>query len=158
MTLSKDFLQKTNFDNFVVLDLETTGLDPATDKIIEIGAIRFVDGKESETFECLVNPGMPIPDFITKLTGISDQDVSTASSIEEKFDSLLEFLNDSVLIGHQINFDASFIEYLFRKKYEDYKNWDNEAQRFKYLNNLRLDTLFLARIFLPFLEKQNDSK
>ncbi len=136
-----------------MLDLETTGLDPAKDKIIEIGAIRFVNGEEEETFEEMINPQMPIPDFITKLTGITDDDVKAAPTIDKKLGRLLEFIDDSLIIGHQVNFDASFIEYLLRVDEEDFVNWEKETQRFKYMRNKRLDTLFLSRIFLPFLPR-----
>jgi len=153
MALAADLLQKIQFDNFVVIDLETTGLDPTTDKIIEIGVIRYVNGEEKETFESLVNPDVPIPDFITKLTGITDADVSSSPVIDDIFDSLSTFIGNSPIIGHQINFDAAFIEYHLRNKYNDFSNWDNDAQRFKYLTNIRMDTLFLSRIFLPFLHR-----
>jgi len=153
MSLLTDLLQEIHFDNFVVLDLETTGLDPTTDRIIEIAAIRFREGKESDIFESLVNPGIPIPDFITKLTGINDEQVQNAPALESIFEQCLQFIGDSPLIGHQINFDAAFIEYVIRRQKNDFAEWDNEAQRFKYLSNLRMDTLFLARIFLPFLER-----
>ena len=75
MALTADILRKIKYDNFVVIDLETTGLDPTENKIIEIGIVRYVNGKEEEKFEQLVNPEVPIPDFITKLTGIKDKDV-----------------------------------------------------------------------------------
>ncbi len=153
MPLSPDILRKIKFDDFVVLDLETTGLDPTENKIIEIGIIRYVNGEEKDAFESLVNPEVAIPDFITKLTGISDNDVKSAPRIEELFDSLSSFIGNSPIIGHQINFDAAFLEYHLRTKYNDFNNWDNDSQRFKYLTNIRLDTLFLARIFLPFLQR-----
>ena len=153
MSLLTDLLRDIHFDDFVVLDLETTGLDPVSDQIIEIAAIRFRDGEESDRFESLVNPGIPIPDFITKLTGISDKDVEHAPALDSVFENCLRFIGNSPLIGHQINFDAAFIEYNLRKQNKDYTDWDNEAQRFKYLTNLRMDTLFLARIFLPFLQR-----
>ncbi len=153
MSLLTDLLKDINFDEFVVLDLETTGLDPTTDRIIEIAAIRFTDGKESGIFESLVNPGIPIPDFITKLTGIRDADVGAEPALEAVFDDCLQFIGESPLIGHQINFDAAFIEYNLRRRENDFSDWDKEAQRFKYLTNLRMDTLFLARIFLPFLQR-----
>ena len=146
-------LKSINLDNFVVLDLETTGLDPVNDQIIEIGAIRFTDGKESAVYETYVNPGLPVPDFITKLTGITDADVQSAPSITSLFDDLLKFIGDSPLIGHQINFDCSFLEYHLRQKHNDFSKWESEAQRFVYLGNRRMDTLFIARIFLPFLQK-----
>ena len=153
MPLPADILQRIQFDDFVVIDLETTGLDPTADRVIEIGAIRYVNGKESEAFESLVNPEVPIPDFITKLTGISDKDVSNSPKINDIFDSFFSFIGNSPIIGHQINFDAAFIEYLLRTRHNDFHNWDNEPQRFTYLKNIRLDTLFLSRIFLPFLQR-----
>jgi len=153
MALTADLLRKIKYDNFVVVDLETTGLDPTADRIIEIGAVRYQDGQEKEVFETLVNPDIPIPDFITKLTGITDKDVSKSPKIDDVFDTLVSFLGNSPIIGHQVNFDAAFIEYQFRNKYNDFSNWDNESQRFKYLSNIRTDTLFLSRIFLPFLQR-----
>ncbi len=153
MTLTADLLRKIKYDNFVVVDLETTGLDPTEDRIIEIGVVRYVDGQEKETFETLVNPDVPIPDFITKLTGITDKDVLKSPQINEVFDSLSLFIGNSPIIGHQINFDAAFLEYHLRTKYNDFGDWDSESQRFKYLTNIRMDTLFLSRIFLPFLQK-----
>jgi len=153
MTIPADILRQINYDDFVVIDLETTGLDPTRDRIIEIGAVRFSNGIEKESFEQLVNPQIPIPDFITKLTGIGDQDVSKAPVLDEVFDSLLTFVSDSPLIGHQVNFDISFLEYVIRGRHNDFDNWEKEAQRFKYMTNLRMDTLFLSRIFLPFLNK-----
>jgi DNA polymerase III epsilon subunit family exonuclease len=155
MPISKDILQEINLDNLIVLDLETTGLDPANDKIIEIGAIRFVNGEEESSFEEMINPEMPIPDFITKLTGISDNDVKDAPTINKKLSKLLDFIGNSFILGHQVNFDAAFIEYLLRINEKDFTNWENENQRFKYLKNKRLDTLFLSRIFLPFLPRMN---
>ena len=153
MPLTADLLRKINYDKFVVIDLETTGLDPAQDKIIEIGAVRYVDGQEEEVFEQLINPGIPIPDFITKLTGITDKAVAKSPGLNEIFDSLTAFISSSPIIGHQINFDAAFLEHHFRTTYNDFADWDNESQRFKYLSNIRIDTLFLSRIFLPFLHR-----
>ena len=153
MTITSELLKEIKFDDFVVLDLETTGLDPSHDQIIEIGAIRFFEGKVCDKFESLVNPNITIPDFITKLTGITDDDVKDAPDIDEIFDDLLQFVDDSPLIGHQINFDASFLEYRLRTQNGDFSNWEKETHRFQYLQNRRMDTLFLARIFLPFLQR-----
>lgn len=151
MDLRKELLQHLGLATFIVVDLETTGLHPEKDEIIEIGAIKFVDGKEVESFEQLVNPGRPIPEFITRLTGISDSDVADMPKIDDVFSQLDQFLGGAAFVGQQVNFDASFIEYHYRKMHNDFDNWDNKAQRFKYLDNLRLDTLFISRIFLPFL-------
>ncbi|HGY56639.1 MAG TPA: DEAD/DEAH box helicase [Caldithrix abyssi] len=148
--LRKQLLHHLGLATFVVVDLETTGLDPEKDQIIEIGAIKFVDGEEAEVFEELINPGRPIPDFITKLTGISDADVKDKPFIDEVFPRLDRFIGGAAFVGQQVNFDASFLEYHYRKMHNDFERWEDKMQRFKYVSNLRLDTLFLARIFLPF--------
>ncbi|KAA3617559.1 MAG: hypothetical protein D8M58_01640 [Calditrichaeota bacterium] len=153
MELRSELLKHLGLSTFVVVDLETTGLNPDEDKIIEIGAIKFVDGVETETFETLVNPGIPIPDFITRLTGIKDEDVKDAPAIDEVFPKLDALMHDVPFIGHQVNFDASFIEYVYREQNDDFENWENKAQRFKYFGRVRFDTLFLSRILLPFLPK-----
>ncbi len=153
MGLREELLRHLGLGTFVVVDLETTGLDPEKDQIIEIGAIKFVDGKETETLEQLINPGRSIPEFITRLTGISDQDVEGKPSIDEIFPQLERFIGDAAFVGQQVNFDASFLEYHFRKRNNDFQFWEDTVRRFKYLSNLRIDTLFIARIFMPFLAK-----
>ncbi len=152
MGLREELLRHLGLGTFVVVDLETTGLDPEKDRIIEIGAIKFVDGKESEVFEQLVNPGIPIPNFITRLTGITEDDVKDKPLIDDVFPHFLQFLGKAAIVGQQVNFDASFLEYQFRRTKGDYERWADTTQRFKYVTNLRIDTLFIARIFMPFLD------
>ena len=62
-------------DDYVVFDLETTGFNPMNDKIIEIGAVKYKNNKKVDEFSCLINPNMKLPDIITKVTGITDQDL-----------------------------------------------------------------------------------
>ena len=152
MDYRKALLKHLGLSTFVVVDLETTGLDPEKDQIIEIGAIKFVDGVETDRIDELIDPGIPIPEFITRLTGISDDDVAGKPPINEVFPRLVNFMAGAAMIGQQVNFDASFLEYHHRKVNNDYYNWDDTLLRFKYLENLRLDTLFLARILMPFLD------
>jgi len=151
MDLRKDLLRHLGLGTFVVLDFETTGLDPEKEEIIEIGAIKFIDGEEAEILDEMVNPGRPIPEFISRLTGIRNADVENALPIHQIMPRLEKFIGDAPLVGQQVNFDASFIEYYYRKQHNDFENWENQTLRFKYLNNLRLDTLFIARILKPFL-------
>ncbi|MBT3941837.1 MAG: 3'-5' exonuclease, partial [Chloroflexi bacterium] len=93
----------------VALDIESTGLDKRTDKIIEIGAVKFRGGEELEQFSELIDPGRDIPPFITDLTGISNQDVSGKPTIEDILPRLTEFLGDHPMIGHNVGFDAGFL-------------------------------------------------
>lgn len=122
--------------DFIAIDLETTGLDPKKDRIIEIGAVRFVKGEASEEFKSLVNPGRPIPSHITDLTGITDKDVAGAPAFSEVVDGLLEFISYLYLCGHQVEFDYNFLN-------AELKRAGKEG-----LKNLLLDTAVLSRLLL----------
>lgn len=94
---------------FCVLDLETTGVAPDTCGITEIGALRYVGGRETGRFSTLVDPAAPIPPAVTVVTGITQAMVAGAPSIEEVLPSFLEFLSDAVIVGHNVRFDISFL-------------------------------------------------
>ncbi len=95
--------------DFVAVDVETTGLDFSTDRIIEIGAVKFIGGKAAGDFSSFVNPGMPIPALITDLTGITGADTATAPLFETVAPNLLAFIGDLPVCGHQVIFDLTFI-------------------------------------------------
>lgn len=95
--------------DFVALDLETTGFSPYFDYITEIGAAKYVDGIMVDRFETLVKPKVNIPPQITQITGITDDMVKDAPSIEEVISPLLDFIGDNILLGQNIVFDYSFI-------------------------------------------------
>ncbi len=118
---------------FCVLDLETTGGSPTDCEITEVGALAFTGGELTGTFQTLVNPGMPIPPTITVLTGITETMVVEAPRIGEVLPSLLEFIGDAVIVGHNVRFDLSFL--------------NAAAVRLGYgrLPNRSVDTLALAR-------------
>jgi ATP-dependent DNA helicase DinG len=125
-------------DSFVALDIETTGLDPEKDSIIEIGAVRFSDKRVEGEWSNLINPGKPIPPFITQLTGITDQMVLQSPPIREVLQELADFIGDAVIIGHNIGFDLSFFK------------------RFRlFQNNEVIDTYELASVLLPTADRYN---
>lgn len=95
---------------FVVVDLETTGTAPATDSITEVGAVKLKGGECLGRFQTLVNPGVSIPRQIVYLTGISDVMVGPAPLIGPVLASLMEFISDAVIVGHNVRFDVSFLE------------------------------------------------
>ena len=98
-------------NSYVALDIETTGLNPAKDSIIEVGAIRIENGTVTDMLSTLVNPGYHIPDRITDITGIDDDMVKDADTIEKVFPRLLEFLGkDCVIVAHNANFDVGFLK------------------------------------------------
>jgi len=96
-------------DSLIALDIETTGSDTEKDRIIEIGAIRFTPRRVEGEWHSLVNPGKPIPPSITLLTGITDQMLVNAPSIQEVAQDLNRFIGNSVIVGHSINFDLAFL-------------------------------------------------
>ena len=95
---------------FVAIDLETTGLNPAEHEIIEIAWVRFERGVIVESFSSLVCPKQPIPHRITELTGISDDEVASAPSIEEVLPEVLEALSGRTVVAHNASFDRGFLE------------------------------------------------
>lgn len=129
-------------DTYISIDLETTGLNPKQDRIIEIGALKVVDGKTVDTFSALVNPGCRLEERIVALTGIRDEELETAPYIEEVFPKLEEFLEDLPLLGHSILFDYSFLK----------KTAVNQKRTFE---KQGVDTLKIARKYLADLEHRN---
>ncbi|MGN0374237.1 MAG: exonuclease domain-containing protein, partial [Butyrivibrio sp.] len=97
-------------DTYVVFDLETTGLSPVNDRIIEIGAVKIQNKKITDRFSVFVNPQIPIPFHIEQLTSINDKMVENAEPVETVLPRFLEFCNDAVLIAHNAGFDVSFIK------------------------------------------------
>ncbi len=126
--------------SYVVFDIETTGLYAGKDKIIEIGAVKLMGGKICETFSTFVNPQIPIPEFITKLTGINNAMVAGAPGIEEALDTFLKFVGDLPIVAHNASFDTGFIKY----------NAKAFGRRF---DNTIVDTLQLTKNLLPKLGK-----
>lgn len=125
--------------SYVSIDLETTGLNPKLDKIIEIGAVKVVEGIITDTFHSYINPGRKLEKRITELTGICQEQVNDAPDITEVLPALITFLGDLPLLGHRILFDYSFL-----KKAAVNQKYAFEKQG--------IDTLRLARCFLPQLE------
>lgn len=97
--------------SYISIDLETTGLSPKYDKIIEIGAAMVEGGEVTKTFETFVNPGRRLDERVVDLTGITEDALKNAESIEIVLPRLLEFIGDLPLLGHRILFDYSFIKH-----------------------------------------------
>lgn len=110
MVVDEDLSQTT----FVVLDLETSGASPKTGSAItEIGAVKVCGGHVLGTFKTFVNPGTPLPPFITELTGITDEMLIDAPRIESVLPLLFEFLGSdksTVFVAHNAPFDLSFLK------------------------------------------------
>lgn len=129
-------------NTYVSIDLETTGLNPKRDKIVEIGALKVVDGQLADKFLTFVNPGRMLEDRVIELTGIRDKDLAEAPDIGEVLPKLMEFLGELPLLGHSVLFDYSFL----KKAAVD--------QRLVF-EKLGIDTLKIARKYLAALEHRN---
>lgn len=141
--VQRDFKGKSIIDfpdNYVLFDIETTGLDSQYDEIIEIGAVKVKDAIVVDEFHSLVKPKHRIDEFITDLTGITNKMVADAPCIKDVLPSFIEFIGENILIGHNVNFDINFI-------------YDNLLlHKFSPLINNYVDTLRLARRILPELK------
>src|SRR5207245_7693951 len=118
---------------YAALDLETTGLDPARDRVIEIGAVAFTPDRITSTLEQLVDPGRAVPDVVLRLTGIKQEELRGAATPESALRRLADFLRGRQPVGHGARLDVEFLEAAGL--------WD-ESQEI-------LDTLDIARILLP---------
>ena len=96
--------------NYTVFDLETTGFDPGKDEIVEIGAVRVRNGYIMDQFSSMVRPSRPIPEEVVTITGISDEDVAGAPSIEKILPEFLNFVGSDIVVGHNVKFDIGFIQ------------------------------------------------
>ena len=123
-------------NEYVVLDLEMTGLSARTDQIIEIGAVKIKDNQVVETMECLVNPKCEIPTRVVELTGITDEMVQAGRDKDEAIKELLDFIDGYILVGQNLSFDYSFL-----------KQWAVNHKR--PLEASACDTLKIARVLLP---------
>ena len=128
-------LNNTNYvDDYVVFDIETSGLSASDDKIIEIGAVKYINNKKVDEFSYLINPKIKLQKIITDVTGITDDDLIDKPTIEEVLPKFLDFIKGFTIIGHNVKFDCSFINYNAKKLHLN--EMDNQV----------IDTLFLSRI------------
>lgn len=129
-------------EDYIALDIETSGLNPASDKVIEIGMAKVKQGEIVDRYQTLVNPGIAISPRITQLTGITDEMVKNEPKMEDLIDDVVEFMEDLPLLGHNIIFDYSFMK----------KAAVNSNLHFQ---KDGIDTLKLARRLLPELVHKN---
>ena len=125
--------------DYIVFDIETTGLDSSYDEVIEIGAIKVKNNKIVSKFNSLVKPKNEIDEYITELTGITNEMVKDAPTIEKILPDFMNYIGNDILIGHNVNFDINFIyDNLYRNKFD-------------VLTNDFIDTMRISRKLLPEL-------
>ena len=124
-------------DDYVLVDIETTGLSPIKDEIIEIGAIKVKNNKIVDTYNELININRKLPSFITNLTGITDEMIQTGRMPTLVLKEFIEFTQNNIIIGHNVNFDLGFLI----NKCKKYLNYN--------LSNDYIDTMYMARKLVP---------
>ena len=127
-------------NDYIVFDVETTGLDPRTDKITEIGALKYKDNKLIDKFQKLINPRIHITAKIYLLTGINDEMVKNCSGIENVLPDFIKFIENYTLVAHNAKFDTSFIAC---------KLQEHNMSLFR---NKVIDTLYLSREALKYMD------
>ena len=132
--------EQTLEGDYVVFDLETTGFSPVKNRIIEIGAVKVCGGEIADRYSVFVNPGVPIPYEIEKLTGIRDEDVLDASPIEVLLPEFLSFCEGCVLVAHNAGFDMGFI-------------LENAKRLGFFCEFTYVDTVGISRVLLPHQAK-----
>ena len=132
--------QNIDESTYCVLDLETTGFSPKTEKITEVGIMKVVGGKVIDEFSCFVNPEKPIPPRVVEVTNITDDMVKDAETIDKVMPKIIEFVGDSVVVAHNAKFDVGFLKY----------NAHKLGLKF---DNTYLDTLALAKAVFPDFKK-----
>ena len=129
------FFDDIGLSKFVAIDLETTGLDPNKDKIIEISAVKFNNGEVVDSLTFLVNPAIKLKPKIIQITGINDSMLVSKPSFDDIKDHFLIFIENLPIVGHNVMFDLNFL----KKNIHDYE---------KYFNGRMIcDTYYLSKIF-----------
>ena len=126
-----------NRAKYVVLDLETTGLNCSYNRIIEFGAVRVENGIVTEEMDILINPECPLPKKIVEITSITDKMLENQPTIVEALPKILSFIGDAILVTHNADFDFSFLQHALRRN------------GFEELKNPVIDTLSLSRYLFP---------
>ena len=145
MSMEKKGINRNSFErDYVMFDLETTGLDYISDRIVEIGAVKVVDGVIVDEFETMVNPECHISEAATQVNGITDDMVKDAPLIKEAMDGFLAFAGDMVLVGHNIEkFDLPFLQMA------------GARMGYGAISNDYVDTVILARQCMPEMSSRS---
>lgn len=118
-------------ESYVVIDVETTGLDPSVDCLIEIAALRIADNEVKESFSSFVNPFMHIDTFITDLTGITNEQLLDAPAPKDALARFRDFVSDDIVVGHNVNFDINLL-------YDNFEKYLDKSFSNNYIDTLRL--------------------
>lgn len=144
-SLPPDLLESVGLSRFVAFDVETTGLDPARERMIEVGAVRFVRGEEAEKFTSLLSSPFPLPPEIVRLTSIQDSMLDGQPDEKSVLVAFMDFVGSDPICGHNVSFDLSFLRAGLRR-----------IRSGRWLTNRKFaDTALLARVLLSTLPSRS---
>lgn len=123
--------------SYIVFDIETTGLNATKEELIQISAVKMEKGEKIDSFNEYITPSQPLSDFIKEITNITDEDIMNSKSLPEVLQNFLDFIQDSVLIAHNILFEMKFLQENLKKCH------------FPPLKNTYIDSLELACRIYP---------
>lgn len=126
-------------DSYTVIDVETTGLDPRRDSLIEVAALKIRDNEIASSYSSLINPGFPISSFTSEFTGITSEQLTSASKPPDVLRELYDFIGDDVLVGHNVNFDINFL-------YDNFEKYLGEVCSNNFIDTLRLSKKYYKNL------------
>ncbi|NLM39640.1 MAG: 3'-5' exonuclease [Firmicutes bacterium] len=129
----------TSIESLVFVDVETTGLNPIADRVIEIFMLKLWSSGEVEEYGTLINPGRPLPEIITEITGLTDEDLADSPSEADVAQNIRDFIGNGTLVAHNLQFDRRFLNAMFQRTKQPP------------LSDSGIDTLALARNLFPKL-------
>jgi DNA polymerase-3 subunit epsilon len=145
---------------YIVMDFETTGFSPKSNEIIQLGAVKFDGKQEIARFDQLVKPQRSVVSpQISRLTGISPSHLTNQPVLDEVFDGFVDFISGELIVGHNIGFDMSFLDYELdvRRRHEFFKTYDTVAaarRKMPFLQNYKLSTI---KYFFDMNMKSHDA-
>lgn len=118
-------------DSYTIIDVETTGLDPAKDSLIEVAALKINNNEVIDSYSSLINPGFPISSFISELTGITNDQLATSPDAKNVLPTFYNFIGEDILVGHNVHFDINFL-------YDNFTKYLGNACSNDFVDTLRL--------------------
>lgn len=139
-----------NMDSYIVLDIETTGLSPERNKIIEIGAIKIEEGVIKDTFQSFINPDIDLTSNIIDLTGITDDMIKDSPKAGEVLKEFMLFSGNLPILGHNILFDYSFLKVNYKKMGISYERDGLDTLKLSRILHVELKSKSLANMCLHY--------
>lgn len=158
MKNKEEFYHLLGLNEYLSIDLETTGLNYNEHRITEVGIQLVKNGEFVDSRQWVINPGQTIPENIVRLTGITNEMVQSEPPFEEYAQEILDFIKNKPIVGQNVIFDINFLEANFRRVFRDFRGWSDRYKEYHYVKNTYYDTAYLSRLLFPFFERHGLQK